>query len=124
MAFGVALSWMWAWGDFLWAQEPVYDIVIRGGRIVDGTGNPWFEGDVGIQGERIMAVGSISSGARRVIDAEGLVVAPGFIDLHGIVTLIVLGRKGRMDSLSGGRTRTFPYIECVFSKSFERESIA
>ena len=82
MAFGVALSWMWAWGDSLWAQEPVYDIVIRGGRIVDGTGNPWFKGDVGIQGGRITAVGSISNDARRVIDAEGLVVAPGFIDLH------------------------------------------
>ncbi len=44
--------------------------------------------------------------------------------LYGIVTLIVLSRKGRMDSLSGGRTRGFPYIECVFPKSFERESIA
>ena len=44
--------------------------------------------------------------------------------LDGIVTLIVLSRKARMDSLSGGRTRGFPYIECVFPKSFERESIA
>ena len=39
MAFGMALSWMWAPVDFLWAQEPVYDIVIRDGRIVDGTDN-------------------------------------------------------------------------------------
>lgn len=78
---------MRAWGQgadflFLWAQEPVYDVLIRGGRIVDGTGNPWFEGDLGIQGGRITAVGLISGSAKRGIDAEGLVVAPGFIDLH------------------------------------------
>ena len=97
MAFGVALSWMWASGTFLWAQEPVYDIVIRGGRIVDGTGNPWFEGDVGIQGGRITAVGSINGGARRVIDAEGLVVAPGFIDLHTHSDLPLL-RNGNAES--------------------------
>jgi len=60
-----------------------YDILIRGGRIVDGTGNPWFSGDVGIRGNRIAAVGPLgSAAARRVIDAGGLVVAPGFIDLH------------------------------------------
>jgi len=68
----VALSWMWAPLDFLWAQEPVYDVVIRGGRIVDGTGNPWFEGDVGIQGGRITAVGLISGGARRVEELKRL----------------------------------------------------
>ena len=97
MAFGVALSWMWASGDFLWAQEPVYDVVIRGGRIVDGTGNPWFEGDVGIQRGRITAVGLVSGGARRVIDAEGLVVAPGFIDLHTHSDLPLL-RNGNAES--------------------------
>ncbi len=86
---------MWAPLDFRWAQEPVYDVVIPGGRIVDGTGNPWFEGNVGIQGGRITAVGSISNGARRVIDVDGLVVAPGFIDLrtHSDLPLFRIGNE-------------------------------
>jgi N-acyl-D-aspartate/D-glutamate deacylase len=63
-------------------QEP-YDLVIRGGRIIDGTGNPWFHGDLAIRGERIVAVGQVPpAAARREIDAAGLVVAPGFIDMH------------------------------------------
>jgi len=61
----------------------MFDLVIRGGKLVDGTGNPWFEGDVAIQGGRIAALGSLGKAeAARVIDAAGLVVAPGFIDLH------------------------------------------
>jgi N-acyl-D-amino-acid deacylase len=66
------------------AQAPAgYDVVIRGGRIVDGTGNPWVLGDVAIAAGRIAAVGRIPNAtARRVIDATGLVVTPGFIDLH------------------------------------------
>lgn len=60
-----------------------YDLVIRHARIVDGTGNPWFAGDVGVKGDRIEAVGRISVGAGgREIDATGLVLAPGFIDMH------------------------------------------
>jgi N-acyl-D-aspartate/D-glutamate deacylase len=67
----------------LLADEPAYDLVIRGGRIVDGSGNPWFAGDVAIRSERIVAVGLVPEGkAKREIDAQGLVVAPGFIDMH------------------------------------------
>jgi N-acyl-D-amino-acid deacylase len=66
------------------AQQPDFDLLIRGGRIVDGTGNPWLIGDVGIRGDRLVTVGHVPAGARaaREIDARGLVVAPGFIDLH------------------------------------------
>ena len=60
-----------------------FDLILRGGRIVDGTGNPWFRGDVGIRGGRIAAIGSLKDRqASRVIEAGGLVVAPGFIDIH------------------------------------------
>jgi N-acyl-D-amino-acid deacylase len=63
------------------AQE--VDLLIRGGRIVDGTGNPSFLGDVAIRGNRIVAIGHLSSTvAKRVLEANGLAVAPGFIDIH------------------------------------------
>ena len=65
------------------AQEPTFDLIIRGGHIVDGTGNPWFAGDVGVRADRIAAVGNLAAAkARRDIDARGLVVAPGFVDMH------------------------------------------
>lgn len=65
------------------AQQQPYDVLIRGGRVLDGTGNPWFHADVAIVGDRIAAVGDLAdAAAHRVIDAHGLYVAPGFIDVH------------------------------------------
>jgi N-acyl-D-aspartate/D-glutamate deacylase len=58
------------------------DLVIRGGRIVDGTGEPSYVADLEVSDGRIGPIGRLSGGAGRVIDADGLVVAPGFIDLH------------------------------------------
>ncbi|MXX78569.1 MAG: amidohydrolase family protein [Gemmatimonadales bacterium] len=65
------------------AQEPAFDILLRGGRVLDGTGNPWFRADVGIRGGRIARVGDLSAAAAdRVIDLDGRYVVPGFIDIH------------------------------------------
>jgi N-acyl-D-amino-acid deacylase len=65
------------------AADHEYDLLIRNGRIVDGSGNPWFYGDVAIAGDKIVVVGRFPEGkAKRTIDAKGLVVAPGFIDIH------------------------------------------
>ena len=64
-------------------QQAAYDLLIRNGQIVDGTGNPWFAADVAVRGDRIVAVGRLAGAkATREIDARGHVVAPGFIDLH------------------------------------------
>jgi N-acyl-D-aspartate/D-glutamate deacylase len=65
-------------------QAPTYDLVIHGGRVVDGTGAPWYQGDVAVSGGRVAAIGRIAPDrGRRAIDARGLVVAPGFFDMMG-----------------------------------------
>lgn len=65
------------------AQTGPYDLLLKNARIVDGTGNPWFRGDVAIRGDVIARIApAISEPARRVVDVRGQVVAPGFIDIH------------------------------------------
>jgi len=60
-----------------------YDIVIRNSRIIDGAGNPWFKGDIGVKGDRISKIGLLSDvEAALVINVEGLIASPGFIDAH------------------------------------------
>src|SRR5438477_5545620 len=73
------------------ADEPGYDLLVRGGRIVDGTGNPWFVGDVAVRGDKIVAVGRVPPApAKRTLEAKGLVVAPGFIDMHSHSDFLLL----------------------------------
>jgi formylmethanofuran dehydrogenase subunit A len=60
-----------------------YDVAIRGGTIIDGTGSPAYGGDIGILDGRIASIGKlVDEGADRVIDAEGCAVTPGFVDIH------------------------------------------
>jgi N-acyl-D-aspartate/D-glutamate deacylase len=69
---------------FAAAQAPDYDFIISGAHMVDGTGAPWVEGDIAIAGDRIVAIGDLSkASARKRLDAKGLVVSPGFIDVQG-----------------------------------------
>jgi len=65
------------------AQPPAYDLIIKNGRIVDGTGSPWYRGDIAVRGDTIARIGRrIDAPAARVIDAAGKTIAPGFIDIH------------------------------------------
>jgi N-acyl-D-amino-acid deacylase len=65
------------------ADDQPFDLLLSGGRVIDGTGNPWFQADIGIRAGRIAAVGRLAGAkANRTLDVTGLVVAPGFIDLH------------------------------------------
>src|SRR5262245_66614423 len=69
----------------------MFDLVLAGGRVVDGTGSPWFRADVGIRGDRIAAVGALGQAeARRRLDVSGRVVAPGFVDTHVHADLALL----------------------------------
>ncbi|MBA3319480.1 MAG: D-aminoacylase [Gemmatimonadales bacterium] len=73
------------------AQSPSFDLIIRNGRIIDGTGSPWYAGDVGIRAGRIAAIGRLEGlRAARTVDAGGKVVAPGFIDMLGQSELSIL----------------------------------
>jgi N-acyl-D-amino-acid deacylase len=73
------------------AQDAPFDLVITHGRIIDGTGSPWYSGDIGIRDGRIAAIGNLAnSQAKRTIDAHGMVVAPGFIDMLGQSELTIL----------------------------------
>jgi N-acyl-D-amino-acid deacylase len=71
--------------------HPEFDLVITNGRIIDGTGSPWYSGDIGVRAGRIAAIGNLADAPRaRTVDAGGKVVAPGFIDMLGQSDLTIL----------------------------------
>ena len=110
-ALGEIAAAAWDWDSHLpfMVSDPrdgdEYDILIRNGHIVDGSGNPWYSGDVAISGNRIVKIGNlVNAHAKRVIDAKGMAVAPGFIDMLGQseTSLLIDGRA--LSKLSQGIT--------------------
>jgi len=82
-----------------------YDILIHNGKIVDGTGNPWYEGDIAIYGEKILAIGKLDAKiAKRTIDAAGKVVTPGFVDMLGQSEYSILIDNRAMSKITQGIT--------------------
>lgn len=79
-------------------------MVIKNGFVVDGAGNPWIKADVGILGERITKIGSVPDKAERILDASGLIVAPGFIDMHSHSDLAILKRPPPQQKIRQGVT--------------------
>ncbi|MCI0681445.1 MAG: D-aminoacylase [Gemmataceae bacterium] len=102
------------------AQEKdiAYDLLLRHGKIVDGAGNPWFHGDLAIRDGKIVALGKITGKAKREIDVRGLIVAPGFIDMHSHsdFTLLEDGlaqskiRQGVTTEVLGEGSSVAPYV--------------
>ncbi|PTM57884.1 N-acyl-D-amino-acid deacylase family protein [Desmospora activa] len=80
------------------------DLVIKNGRIVDGTGNPWFMGDIGVQEGKIVHIGRVEQEAQQMIDAYGQVISPGFIDGHCHSDLMILDHPHSEIKLQQGVT--------------------
>jgi N-acyl-D-aspartate/D-glutamate deacylase len=90
------------------AQQTTYDLIIRNGRIIDGTGSPWYSGDVAIRDGKIAAIGPVlDAGARRTIDARRMVIAPGFIDMLGQSDLSILVNPQLPSKIFQGITTEF-----------------
>ncbi|MBI3823449.1 MAG: D-aminoacylase, partial [Planctomycetes bacterium] len=86
------------------ASAQDYDLVIRNGKIVDGTGSPWFHADIAIKADRIAALGKVAGKGKREIDAKGLIVAPGFIDMHSHSDFTILEDGRAMSKITQGVT--------------------
>src|SRR5258708_8534797 len=86
-------------------ESNTYDVIIKNGKIIDGSGNPWVSGDVAIRGDRIAKIGKLNgTNDRRIIDAHNLVVAPGFIDMLGQSEMALLIDNRSLSKLSQGIT--------------------
>jgi N-acyl-D-amino-acid deacylase len=83
VAVGLASLALWQGPGAAQTPRPAFDLLIRGGQVVDGTGNPWFTADVAVAGDTIVAIAPrLEPGTARIVDARGKIVAPGFIDVH------------------------------------------
>ena len=83
----------------------MYQLLIKNGHIVDGTGNPWFRADLVVENGKIVAFGQhITENAEHAIDASGLIVAPGFIDLHTHSDSTILTNNRATSSIMAGVT--------------------
>ena len=82
-----------------------FDIIIKNGKIINGTGNPWYYGEIGIKEGKIVKISSkIKTDALKVIDAKGLVVCPGFIDIHSHTDWILPVSRTQESTLYQGVT--------------------
>jgi N-acyl-D-amino-acid deacylase len=84
-----------------------FDLILRGGRVLDGTGNPWFAADIGIRDGKILRIGGLAAaGAARIVDVKDKYVVPGFIDLHSHSDrdLSEPGRRTNLGMVSQGIT--------------------
>lgn len=81
-----------------------FDIVVRNGTVVDGTGNPWFKADIAISKDRITMIGAVKEKGRIEIDATGLVVSPGFIDMHSHSDFLLLQDGNAQSKIRQGVT--------------------
>lgn len=83
----------------------MFDVIISGGRIIEGSGSPWYNGDIGIRGDRITAIGRLDQAeAHRVIEANGRVVCPGFIDTHSHSDVMLLANPKHEPKIMQGVT--------------------
>ena len=91
LIYRFALSFSLLLSAVAFATDTPFDLVISNGHIVDGTGSPWYSGDIGIRDGHIAAIGNLSAAARkRTVDAKGRVVAPGFVDMLGQSEMTIL----------------------------------
>ena len=107
MLLGAGAFRLSSWAHAQSAGQPheEYDVLIRNGHILDGSGGPWYSADIGIRGDRIVAIGKLDGAqAKKVVDATGRILSPGFIDMLGQSETALLIDNRSLSKLSQGIT--------------------